>query len=31
MKRLAIWMAKGQGPVTADLKTLAIEWLAGEV
>jgi len=28
---LAKWLAKGQGPVTADLKTLAIESLAGAV
>jgi cytochrome P450 len=29
--RLAKWLANGQGPVTADLKTLAIESLAGAI
>ena len=29
--RLAKWLAQGQGPVTAELKTLAIESLAGAI
>jgi retinoid hydroxylase len=29
--QLATWLANGQGPVTADLKTLAIESLAGAI
>ena len=29
--RLATWLANGQGPVTAELKTLAIESLAGAI
>ena len=29
--RLAAWLARGEGPVTAELKTLAIESLAGAI